>query len=230
MENNYRYKAIAAFFGILIILGGCAYLVYTDVLIRWAIILAAWGCYPWAKYIWNVVNIERRNTIRILKNSLPKCGFTIEDESWNEDHTVINFSGKYQEENFLVSAAPNTAYIRVYDLPWLDIKTSDPNMSHVMEAINDTNSKSGNHSVIVSDPDEKGVRNVYTCSVTILPEYKPVEYLDSLMCDMLNSKRTFADCTTRQRPWLKQARHPIGFNAIQHKDADSAKQSSTTDS
>ncbi len=52
-------------------------------------------------------------------------------------------------------------------------------------------------------------------TMTILPTFKPAEYLESLMSDMLNCKRTFADSINKQRPWMKQQRNPIGSNTVQ---------------
>lgn len=55
-------------------------------------------------------------------------------------------------------------------------------------------------------------------SRTILPDYNPNEYLDNLMCTILNCKYTLAECLKRERPWLKSKRNSIGFNAAREKD------------
>lgn len=221
MEINKKKKALSAVFGIMVILGVCGYLIFIDVLPYAVFLIALLGCYPWGKYLWSVISSERRNTVRILKATLPKFGFIVEESSWDDDHSVVSILGKYQEEKFLVTASPGAAYIKVYDLPWLDVKSTDPSMPHMMEAVNDTNANIGNCRVIVSNPDSNGTRNVYTCSVTILPSYKPDEYLESLMCDMLNCKRTLAESIKQERPWMRQKRNPIGFSSA-YKGMDKA--------
>lgn len=191
----------------------CIYLIVIGILHVVAVLPLLFGCYPWYKYIWNVYNIERRNTIRILKKILPKSNFSIEQTDWNEEHTLLRFWGKYQGDNFMIEASPHSLYINVYDLPWHNIKSSDASMHRYMEAVNDTNAKYPHLCVVVCDPDENEMRDIYTLSRTILPDYHPNEYLDNLMCTMLNCKNTLAESLKRERPWLNSKRNSIGFNA-----------------
>lgn len=212
MTLNYRQKAWAALAGIIAVIGASIYFIIIDVLNAGALIVVAFGCYPWAKYIWQVLRFEHRNTVRVLKSALPKCGFSIEDTEWNDDKTAVRFHGKYQGDNFMVEAYPSSAYVMVFDMPWSGIKASDPSVPRLLEAINETNAEASNMSVYLMDPDEDGVRNVYTLSKTILPSYQLEQYLDSLMCDMLNRKKALHDNFGKERPWMTQRRGPVGFN------------------
>ncbi len=209
--NTEIRKAWLSAIGIVVIFAVCSYLIYIEIFHVCVLIFAAFGCYPWGKYIIAVVRHVLKNPVKILGKALPKCGFSIDKKEWNEERTFVRFSGKYQGDNFILEAAPNCAYINVYDLPWHSIKITDPQMAQLMEAVNDTNAQSANMSVVVCDPDDEGNRDIYTLSKTILPNYKPEDYLDSLMCDMLNRKRALAESMGRQRPWMKPQRGPIGF-------------------
>lgn len=139
MILNYRQKAWASFAGIIAVFAVCMYLIVIDVLNVGASIVAAFGCYPWAKYIWQVVGYERRNPIRVLKAALPKCGFSIEDTEWSVDKTTVRFHGKYQGDRFMIEADSSAAYVMIFDMPWSEIKASDPSVPRLLEAINETN-------------------------------------------------------------------------------------------
>lgn len=211
MTMNYRQKALASLAGIIAIFAGCLYLISIDVLNWEVIILAVFGCYPWAKYVWQVFRFEQRNTVRILQSSFPKFGFSIENTEWNDERTAVRMYGKYQGDNFMIEAAPSSAYVMIYDMPWTDVKASDPSVPRLLEAINETNAETANMSVFMMEPNEEGVRRIYTVSKTILPTYKPEQYLDSLMCEMLNSKKALHDNFQRERPWMTQHKGAVGF-------------------
>lgn len=66
-------------------------------------------------------------------------------------------------------------------------------------------------SVFMMEPNEEGNRQIYTLSKTIIPTYQPEQYLDSLMCDMLNRKKALHDNFYKERPWMNQRRGPVGF-------------------
>lgn len=82
-----------------------------------------------------------------------------------------------------------------------------------METINDTNALNPNMSVVMRHPDENNMRDIYTYSRTILPDYHAEIYLEHLMCEMLNCKNTFAECLKKDRPWLNAKKSPIGFHS-----------------
>lgn len=213
MTLNYRQKAWLNLAGIVTAWCFTIYLMLLDSRNGGAIIIALLCSWVWGRYALRVLGYERRNTIRILKASLPKCGFSIRETEWNDEKTAVRFHGKYQGDNFMVEASPSSAYILVFDMPWTAIRASDPSVPRLLEAINETNIESANMSVCMMEPDEEGVRQIYTLSKTILPSYKPEQYLDSLMCDMLNRKKALHDNFDKPRPWMNTTkRGPVGFN------------------
>lgn len=124
----------------------------------------------------------------------------------------MNIYGDYQNEKFIIKASPDSLYINICTLTWHRIKSTDPSIHQYLEAINDTNAEHPNISVIMCDPDENDMRYIYTASTTLIPEYQPHIYLEQLICDIANSKSTFAENLQKDRPWLKAKRGPIGFN------------------
>lgn len=214
MNLNYRQKALAYLAIIIAAIATGTALVIAGVL-NWAgtLFVVAFGCLPLAKYVWQVAIHEKHDTIRILKAALPKCGFSIRETEWNDDKTAVRFHGQYQGDNFTIQAAHGYSYVEILDLPWSGIKSSDPAIGQMMEAINETNASSANMSVILCEPNEEGVRQLYTLAKTILPTYRPEAYLDSLMCDMLNRKKALHDNFAKPRPWMETPkRGPVGFN------------------
>lgn len=216
--DKLKKTAILNSLGIAGVLAGTSVLVAMSILNAGAFILAAIACFTMAKQLWQIAGIMRRNTIRILSKALPKAGFSIENTEWNEQHTAIRFFGKYKEDNFMIEAANDCAFVMIYDMPWQGVKTSDPIMPKLMEAVNDVNAGSSNMSVIVCEPNDEGVRSIYTLSKTIIPTYRPEEYLDSLMCDMLNRKPALVDAINKERPYMAQRRGPVGFSVQQPSD------------
>ncbi|MBO5698604.1 MAG: hypothetical protein J6R79_01175 [Bacteroidaceae bacterium] len=126
--------------------------------------------------------------------------------------------GVYQGDHFIIDASPESLYINIYDLMWHSVKSTDPSMRIYLEAINDTNAENPNSSVVMCDPNENDMRDIYTISKTIIPDYQPQLYLETLMCDILNCKKTFAENVQKDRPWLKAKRGPIGFNTSSEED------------
>lgn len=211
MTLNYRQKAWAYAAGILAVFGTCAYFIFMDVGNAGLLIPAAFGCFPWAKYIWLVVRHEQSNTVRQLKKAFPKLGFSVTDTTWDDDKTAVRFTGEYRGDNFIIEAAHDSAYVRVVDLPWLEMKAVDPAVPRMQESINETNAEVSNMCVYMTHPDDDGIRHIYTLARTILPSHRPEEYLDVLMCDMLNRKRSLQENFAKERPWLNQRRGPVGF-------------------
>lgn len=156
------------------------------------------GIYPWCKIIWDVYNAERHTPTRILKELLPKCGFNIEKTEWNEEKNFVQYWGKYQGDIFLIEASTPSLYINIYDLPWNNIKSSDASITSYIEAINDTNALNPNMSVVMCHPDEIICAIFIRTAGTILPDYHAEIYLEHLMCDMLNCKKTFAECLKKK--------------------------------
>lgn len=220
MTMIHKHKALICLLAVILVSAVSIYLTIIGVLPFFALIALLFGCHPWYKYIWNSYNIERRNTTKILKRILPQSGFLIEHEEWDEKHSQLQFVGKFNEEHFMIEASPNSPYINVYDLTWNRINASDPSMHRFVEAVNDTNAINPNMSVIVCDPDEENLRYIHTISKTILPDYRPHEYLECLMSSMLECKGTLIECFNRDRPWLNAKRGPIGFNTSQNHDND----------
>ena len=219
-QKNYKMEklkktAILNGVGIIGILGGTTSLVLLNILNEGAFILAAIACYPMVKYLWQFAGYIHRDTILILRKALPKAGFSIENTEWNDQHTTIRFHGKYQGDNFMVEAANESVYIMIYDMPWQGVKSSDPIVPKIMEAINEVNSAASNMSVVMCEPNEDGMRHIYTLSRTILPTFRPEQYIDSLMCDMLNRKPALVEAVNKERPYMVQRRGPVGFNVQQ---------------
>ena len=211
MNNN--HKAILYSIAILLAMGSCIYLIHIGILHEISLLFLLFGVYPWCKNVWDVYNTERHIPTRILKELLPKCGFNIEKTEWNEEKNFVQYWGKYQGDNFLIEASTQSLYINIYDLPWNNIKSSDSSITSYIEAINDTNALNPNMSVVMCHPDENNMRDIYTYSRTILPDYQAEIYLEHLMCDMLNCKNTFAECLKKDRPWLNAKKSPIGFHS-----------------
>lgn len=212
MNMNNKQKAILYLIAIIWVFAICIYLISINILHPISLFAILFGCYPWGKFIWGVCNLEKHNTTRILKRILPKCGFSIEKTEWDEEHTFMRIYGVYQGDHFIIEASTVSLFIKIYDLVWHSVQASDPSMRLYLEAINETNAAYSNLSVIMCEPDEKDMRDIYTASITIIPDYQPHVYLDHLMCDMLNCKKTFAESVQKDRPWLKAKRGPIGFN------------------
>ena len=209
---NDQQRAYLYLLATLLACAACIYLIAIEILHPIAFLFVLFGCYHWCKFIWDYFNIERRRPTRVLKKLLPKCGFSIEKTEWNEEHTCMRIFGVYQGDHFIIDASPESLYINIYDLMWHSVKSTDPSMRIYLEAINDTNADNPNSSVVMCAPDENDMRDIYTISKTIIPDYQPQLYLETLMCDMLNCKRTFAESVQKDRPWLKAKRGPIGFN------------------
>ena len=174
MNNN--HKAILYSIAILLAIGSCIYLIHIGILHEISLLFVLFGIYPWCKNIWDVYNAERHIPTRILKELLPKCGFNIEKTEWNEEKNFVQYWGKYQGDNFLIEASTQSLYINIYDLPWNNIKSSDASITSYMEAINDTNALNPNMSVVMCHPDENNMRDIYTYSRTILPDYQAEIY------------------------------------------------------
>ena len=212
MTINNTQKALLYLLAIILACSTCIYLITIEILHPVSIFVVLFGCFHWCKSIWEIYNIERHNPTRILKKILPKVGFSIENTEWNEERTFMRIHGVYQDDHFIIDASPESLYVNIYDLAWHRIKSTAPSIRTYLEAINDTNAAHPHASVVMCDPDENDMRDIYTASKTIIPDYHPHLYLDSLMCDMLNCKRTFAESVQKDRPWLKAKRGPIGFN------------------
>ena len=212
MNMNEQQKGVLILLAILLACSTSIYLIIINILHPIAFLFVLFGCYPWCKVIWDTYNREKHRPTRILKKILPKFGFSIENTEWHKEDNLMRIFGVYQDDRFIIDASPECLYINIYDLAWHSIKSTDPSMRQYLEALNDTNAVHPNMSVIMGDPDENDMRDIFTASKTLIPEFQPHIYLESLMCDMLNCKRTFIENVQKDRPWLKAKRGPIGFN------------------
>ena len=195
------------------VMGVCAALVIADILEPLALVFAAAACYVSARYLWIYFMDILHSPVRVLKKVLPKVGFNIENIEWSDDKSSVSMIGKYQDDSFVIEAAPGYAFFTVTDMPWHTFNVDDPNMPRILEAINATNASCTHMSVILCNPDEEGNRVIYTKSSTLLPHYRTADYMQWLLTDILRRKHDLAEQLRQSRPWLDKQSRPIGFTA-----------------
>lgn len=206
-------KALQNGLYILILLGVTAVLVVTKVISAWAFLIVPLAGFPLVKPIWYYIQDLRWSSIRVLRKALPKAGFVIEKEEWNDKHDAVRFNGKYQGYDFIIVAYTTNLYVWLDDMIWERLPASDSRMPKILEALNEVNTKSPGMSVVISEPDTNGIRSIHTITQIVLPGYSPADYLDYLMCEMLNRRLAFVEAFNKERPYMRQRRGPVGFNA-----------------
>lgn len=228
MNRNALLNAI----GIFGVLAGTTVCVALGILHPIAYLLAIAACAPMAKYLWAYAKYLHHNPIRILQKLLPKIGFKIENTEWNDNHSAVRFHGIFREENFFVEASDSTYFIDILDCAWQTVPATDKMIPRLMEAVNEVNARSSNMSVVVGEPAEDGLRRIYTTCRTIIDMRYPEEYMETLMCDMLNCKGRLSESLKKERPYMEPRRSPMGFQTTTADDdsAESAAPAAKNDS
>lgn len=95
----------------------------------------------------------------------------------------------YQGENFI--ALVNKSFIRIWDCPFGNIDILDTNMPLMLEAINTANFEFG-PTVVLSDPDEKGMRLLHSKMDFIYGSFIPkhLDYLKAILNSFFEVKYT----------------------------------------
>ncbi len=189
---SYKQRAWASLIGIVAVFGACAYFTTLDIYNAGAFVIAVIGCYSLARYLWCYIRFEMRNPVRILRKSLPKCGFKLTKTEWNSDFTTVRIFGTHNGGDYVIEASPSQEYVRIEALPWLKFKTCDPIVPFVLEAINNTNARRPNISVVLEDS-YMGERRIYTITRVILPVFKATRFLENLLMDFFNCKSTLVN-------------------------------------
>jgi len=200
---SYKQRAWASLIGIVAVFGACAYFTTLDIYNAGTFVIAAIGCYPLGRYLWSYIRFEMRNPVRILRKSLPKCGFKLTKTEWNSDFTTVRIFGTYNDGDYVIEASPSQEYVRIEELPWLKFKTCDPIVPFVLEAMNNTNARRPNVSVVLDDPC-MGERKMYTITRAILPIFKATRFLDNLLMDLFNCKSTLVNNIKVECPWTDE--------------------------
>ncbi len=199
-SSNYNERAWASLAGIMAVIGVCVYLTTVDARYAVTFLFAAVVCYPWGRYLWRYLNFQMRNPVRILKRSLPKCGFELKKTEWDSESSTVRMYGQYNGGEYVIEASPTQEYVRIEELPWMSFKTCDPIVPYVLEAMNNTNACRPNVSVVLNDP-FKGERSMSTITRAILPIFRATRFLDGLLRDVFNCKSTLVNSIKVECPW-----------------------------
>lgn len=199
-SSYYNERALASLAGITAVLGVCVYLTVTDARYALTFVFAAVFCYPWGRYLWNYANFQMRNPVRILRKSLPKCGFQLKKTELDSDSSTVRMFGQYNGGDYVIEASPAQEYVKIEELPWMKFKTCDPIVPYVLEAMNNTNACRPNVSVVLNDP-HNGERSMSTITRAILPIFRATRFLDGLLRDIFNCKSTLMNSIKVECPW-----------------------------
>ncbi len=155
------------------------------------------------------LSMEVGNEEKLLKH-LPRVGFDVESIEREEDGSAVRITGRYRDEPMAIDAFARSAYVRIFDWPWLRIAGGDPATQKVLEAMNTTNLNCV-PTIVCTHPGDDGFRYVHTQFETIVPRTHVGEFLrgalDFVLEARLDMRENYVDY-----PWLQaKAMRPVGF-------------------
>lgn len=137
----------------------------------------------------------------------------------NPDGT-ISFS--YQGENFRVEIGGR--YARIWDPMWAGVKQDDPELPHILKAINEANFQFG-PTVVTSAPDENGVIGLHSHRQIMLHPSCPENdlYVKAVLDSFFETKEHVRGEFHRLKVEQYQKttnRRPVGFQTSQNEPTD----------
>lgn len=212
---DYRLKVGLHAAGIVAVLIAGVVLVQQGILYEAALFFIGIGCWLWGVYAWRLLQSELHDTIHIVNRNLAKSGFEFLESKWlnpEASNPTLRYYGRFAGEYLLIDMCHQAPSIYVVDWAWHSVKSNDPIIPILLEAINDTNAEHSNMSVALSDPNDEGDRELYTICSTVLPAYRVDDYLRFVFTQMIDQKKVLLKNMQRERPWTTQKRGPIGFS------------------
>ena len=138
-----------------------------------------------------------------------------------DEHDNLGFS--YQGENFLIIF--NGPFIRIWDLSWHSIKSTDDSYPLLRDAVNYANFSFG-PSIVLHSPDEDG--SIILSSCIDIPLIRKESYIRGYLESILDSFFGLKQSLTREIARLRSDSHdrtlhdnPIGFDTAALSDPTS---------